>query len=589
MSNKALGVFVVVVIVLAILLAIVAVVGVAVWMSQPDVPRATVLELDLEKQIIEWPPSNPMGRVFLEDTTRLIDVVETLDRAAEDERVVGLVARIGSAPIGFAQVQELRDAIARFRARDKFAIAWSETFGEVAPGNTAYYLATAFDEIYLLPSGDVGLTGLVYQGQFLEGLLDKIGAEPRMDHRKEYKNAMNTFTESSFTEAHREATRHLAESHHEQIVRGIAESRGMYENEVRKLIDDGPYLGQEAVEAGLVDGLAYRDQVYEKVDQRAGEDRRLLYLRAYRERTGWRHDDGETVALIFGTGTVTRGKSAFDPLTGSFSMGASTVSKAFRSAIEDDDVRAILFRVDSPGGSYVASDVIWRETVRAREAGKPVIVSMGNLAASGGYFVAANANKIVAQPGTITGSIGVLGGKILIRDTWNKVGITFDSVKTAENATMYSPLHDYTEHGWSRHQDWLDRVYEDFTGKVAEGRGMPLQKVRQVAKGRVWTGEAAHERGLVDELGGFGVALRAAREEAGLPADAEIELRVYPRPESAFAALFGEQPESSEARAAVEAAVRVMKAIRPVGEMLERLQAEPAERALRAPEVSPAR
>jgi protease-4 len=331
--------------------------------------------------------------------------------------------------------------------------------------------------------------------------------------------------------------------------------------------------------------MAYRDQVYDKLDEKAGEDHELLYLHAYRKRAGWKHDDGEVVALIFGTGAVTRGKSSFDPITGSFTMGAATISKAFRSAINDDDVKAILFRVDSPGGSYVASDVIWRETVRAREAGKPVIVSMGNAAASGGYFVAANADKIIAQPGTLTGSIGVLGGKILIRDTWNKIGVTYDGVKTAENATMYSALHDYSEYGWSRHQDWLDRVYEDFTNKVADGRGMSLQKVRQVAKGRVWTGEAARERGLVDELGGFSVALRAAREAAGLPADADVKLRIYPRPKSPYEAFFGEPDESSETRAAVEAARRVIETMRPIGEVMDRLDHEPGEHTLRSPEV----
>jgi protease-4 len=589
MSRKTLGVFIVVIILLVIVVALAALVGVAMWMSGPKVPKTTVLEVDLETGLIEWPPADPMGQLFVRDTPKLIDVVETLDRAAEDERVAGLVAKVGSAPMGLATVQELRDAIARFRSREKFAIAWSETFGEVGPGNNAYYLATAFDEIHLVPSGDVGLTGLLYHAQFLNGLLQKVEAEPRMDHRKEYKNAMNTFTEQSFTQSHREAMRHLAESHYEQIVRAIAESRGLYENEVRNLIDQGPYLGQEAVDAGLVDGLAYRDEVYAKAMEQAGEEAELLYLHAYRGRTGWRHDDGEVVALIFGTGTVTRGKSTFDPLTGGFSMGSDTVSKAFRKAIEDDDVKAILFRVDSPGGSYVASDVIWRETRRAREAGKPVVVSMGNLAASGGYFVAMHADKIVAHPGTITGSIGVLGGKILIRDTWNKVGITFDGVKTAANATMYSPLHDYTEHGWSRHQAWLDRVYEDFTSKVAQGRDMPLQKVRQVAKGRIWTGEAAKERGLVDELGGFDVALRVVREEVGLPADAEIELRVYPRPKSPYEAFFGEPPESSEVRAAARAAARLIEAVRPIGEVIGRLEQEPAEQTLKAPAVETGR
>lgn len=585
MSKKALGVFVVVVILVAIVVAVVAVIAAAMWMAEPDVPSKTLLEVNLETGVIEWTPTDPVGQIFMRDTPTLLDMVEAIDRAAEDERVAGMVARVGAAPMGLATIQELRDAIERFRASGKFAIAWAETFGEVSGGNGAYYLATAFDEIYMVPSGDVGLTGLLYQSQFLHGLFEKIEAEPRFDQRKEYKNAMNMFTSEEFTEAHEEAMQHLADSHFSQLVRAIAEARGMYENEVRELVDRGPYLGQEAVDAGLVDELLYRDQVYDRAMERAGEKADLLYLSAYRKRAGWRHDDGHVVAVIFGTGTVMRGESTFDPLTGAFTMGAKTVSEAFRAAVADDDVKAIIFRVDSPGGSYVASDVVWRESAKAQEAGKPVIISMGELAASGGYFVSMNANRIVAHPATITGSIGVLGGKILIRDTWNKIGVTFDSVQTSANATMYSAMHDYTDYGWSRHQAWLDRVYEDFTSKVAEGRDLPLQKVRQIAKGRIWTGEAAKERGLVDELGGYSVALRVAREEAGLPPDAEVELKVFPRPKKPLEAFFGEPPENSQPQAAVAVAVRLLEALRPVSAVIDRLESQPGEEALRMPPV----
>jgi protease-4 len=251
-------------------------------------------------------------------------------------------------------------------------------------------------------------------------------------------------------------------------------------------------------------------------------------------------------------------------------MGADTVTAAFRAAIEDPEVKAILFRIDSPGGSYVASDAIWRETIRAREAGKPVIVSMGNLAGSGGYFVAMAANKIVAQPGTITGSIGVLGGKILTTGLWDKLGLAWDEVHTSTNATLWSSTRDYTPEQWAHLQDWLDRVYNDFTTKVAAGRQLPKERVLEIAKGRIWTGEDAKQRGLVDELGGFPVALRLTREVIGRAPDAPIHLKLFPEPaspwETLLERLFGDQDESSEPAEAEATAVlaRTARFIRPM-------------------------
>jgi len=246
------------------------------------------------------------------------------------------------------------------------------------------------------------------------------------------------------------------------------------------------------------------------------------------------------------------------------------VTAAFREAIDDDDVRAILFRVDSPGGSYVASDAIWRETVRAREKGKPVVVSMGNLAGSGGYFVAMAADKIVAQPGTITGSIGVLGGKMVTTGMWDKIGITFDEVHRGEHATMFSSLSDYTPEEWQRHEDWLDRVYEDFTKKVADGRKLPLARVLELAKGRIWSGEEAKRLGLVDELGGYAVALRLAKAAAKIGADEQVDLRPYPAPKTIVQQILAGEPASSEDAARV-ALARTMEQLKPAARVLGRL------------------
>ena len=533
----------------------------------------TVLEVDFEQAILEDAPDDPLVELITGKGVVVRDVVEALERAGQDTRVKGLVARVGAAPMGVAQVQELRDAVAAFRAAGKWTVAYAETFGEFGPGNGAYYLASAFEEIYLLPSGDVGLTGIMYESMFLRGTLEKLGLAPRMDHRKEYKNAMNTFTESAYTEAHREAMQKVMDSQFAQMVHGVAAARSLTDAQVRGLFDRGPYLGKEAVTAQLVDGVAYRDEVYEKVEAKTGATPSYLALGAYLERAGRPHQKGETIALVYGLGGVQRGRSGYDPVFGDVTMGSDTVAGALRKAVKDDDVKAILFRVDSPGGSYVASDAIWRETVRAKQAGKPVIVSMGNVAGSGGYFVAMAADKIVAQPGTITGSIGVLGGKMLTAGLWEKVGVSWDEVHSSANARMWSGTHDYSPEEWARFQGWLDRVYEDFTGKVADGRGLSRDKVQQIAKGRIWSGEDAKSLGLVDELGGFPVALRLAREAAGLAPDAPVRLKVFPERKTLLQALI--ERESGQPSESAALAARTLSALQPLMRDARRLGLTP--------------
>ncbi|MFY0541252.1 signal peptide peptidase SppA [Nannocystis pusilla] len=309
------------------------------------------------------------------------------------------------------------------------------------------------------------------------------------------------------------------------------------------------------------------------VKARAGDGAELLWHDRYLERAGSPWARGTKIAVVYGLGPVQRGESSFDPLFREATMGSDTVGAALRAAVDDPEVKAIVFRVDSPGGSYVASDAIWRETVRAKQAGKPVIVSMGNVAGSGGYFVAMHATKIVAQPGTITGSIGVLGGKMLTRQLFERLGVTYDAIGSSANSDFFSDTHDYSAHGWQRFQAWLDRVYVDFTTKVAEGRGLPIEKVREVAKGRIWTGADAKELGLVDELGGWPVALRLAREAAGLDADADIQLEVFPEDKGLLGSLLGGGGgDNSESVAAqVQLTVGLVDELRPVAAELRAL------------------
>jgi protease-4 len=546
-----------------------ACVGTLSMLGTESLPGRMVLEIDFEQGVIESIPADFAATVMLEGTPELRDLVDAIDKASGDRRVAALVARIGGGGIGLAHLQELRDAVSRFRNTGKPAYAFAETFGEFGPGNGGYYLATAFDRIYLQPSGDIGLTGLMYESMFVRGLLDKLDVTPRMAQRHEYKNAMNMYTEREFTEPHREAMQAIADSQFDQIVRGIAEARGLSDEETYRLFDRGPFLGEEALTAGLVDELAYRDVVYDKALSEAGKRAVVVAADDYLEGAGRPDNKGTTIALIQGHGTVARGESSFSPVNGSMTMGSDTVAAAFRDAIDDRRVEAIIFRVDSPGGSYVASDTIRRETARAREADKPVIVSMGNLAGSGGYFVAMDAERIVAQPGTITASIGVLGGKLVTRGLWSKFGISWDDVQTSNHAGMWSPRIDYDEDSWARFEAALDRIYTDFTNRVAIGREMPLEDVQQIAKGRIWTGQQAIELGLVDELGGLDVAKRLARESLELDADAPIRLKRFPPPLTQWEMLFSFT--GTRANLSRSLMVRTLVAFQPTMRVLQRM------------------
>ncbi len=501
------------------------------WRRQRTAP--VILELDLTEGITEEPPGDPVSAVLSMRRSRLADLLDGLRRARSDQRVKALVAKVGGRPIGLATVQEIRRAVEEFRDAGKLTVAWAETFGEFSAGNVPYYLATAFDTIYLQPSGDLGLTGITMARYFLRGTLDQLGVDFQVAKRHEYKSAAEQLTERSFTGPAREATERLAASVITQLADAIAERRRMDPAKVRELIDRGPFLAAQAHEAGLVDELGYRDEVYARVRRQAGQDAVLQHVgryqrsRALAERARKLPNPSQRhVALVYATGPIRRGRSGRGPLSGG-AMGSDTISAALRAAAADPHARAIVLRVNSPGGSYVASDTIWREVVRARNAGKPVVVSMGDVAASGGYFIAMAADAIVAQPGTVTGSIGVLSGKPVLSDLLSRAGVTTDSVAEGAHSEMFTTTRPFSEDEWALVNGWLDHIYADFTGKVADGRRMSADRVHELARGRVWTGADALAGGLVDELGGLDRAAAIARRRAGLPASAP--LRIYPR------------------------------------------------------------
>ena len=513
-----------------------------------------ILELDLTDGITEGPVTDPLSAIMSRRKLRLSDILEGLKRARQDDRVRALVVKVGGGRIGLARMQEIREAVSAFRESGKLTVAWSESFGEFIHGNVPYYLATAFDRIYLQPSGSLGLTGVTIEQLFLHDALAKAGIAFQSAKRHEYKSAADNLTERAFTPAAREAAERLAASVAEQITSAIAERRGKTELQARALLDRGPFLAADALAEGLVDALGYRDEVYADVRKKAGPDAILQYVARYHrahalaQRARKLPNPRERfVAVIYASGPIRQGRSGRSPLGGS-SIGSDTVASALRAATSDERVRAVLLRVNSPGGSAVASDTIWREVVRTRAAGKPVVVSMSDLAASGGYYISMAADVIVAQPGTITGSIGVITGKPVLEEALGRIGVATDSVSVGSGATMFAPTHPFSEEEWQRLNTWLDAIYRDFTEKVASGRRMTVERVHEVARGRVWTGADAARNGLVDELGGMADAADIARRRAGLPSGAP--LRAFPR-QSPLDQL--RPPESSESRPAAAA------------------------------------
>ena len=403
-----------------------------------------------------------------------------------------------------------------------------ETAGEFSPGNSAYYLASAFGSIWLAPPGDVNLTGLRAEIQFVRGVLDKLKVVPDMDHIGDYKNAMNFFTHKDLTSAHREAIDTLIEAYYRQMLNGIAAGRGMTQAEARDLIDRGPFLGPQALEWNLVDRLGYRDEMEDHLEEENGGELPIVSLRRYLK--GGRYfDSGPKVALIYGVGSVLRGESSLNPVTGQMVMGSDTIAKAIRDAREDRSTVAIVFRLDCPGGSYVASDIIWREVMLTKGV-KPIVVSMSNVAGSGGYFVAMAADRIFAEPGTITASIGVLSGKFVTKELWNTLGVTSGAVQRGRHATFFSREARYSPEERKIFRGWLERIYNDFVGKVAQGRDMEFAEVHAIAQGRIWSGEDALKLGLVDELGGLEAAVRSALELAGEDAEGPALLVEIPKP-----------------------------------------------------------
>ncbi len=504
------------------------------------------LYLDLQGEISEEPPSSDLGAIFERQPPSLRTLVESLERAADDPRVSAVVLRVSILPdSGWATVQELRDAVGRFRRSGKPAYAHLEFCG-----NKEYYLASGCDKIYAIPSALIELTGLRSEVSFFKGTLDKVGIQAQFEGVGKYKNAPNQFTESGFTEPHREQMDALLDSLYGQFVAAIAQGRRRTPEEVRAVIDAGPYDGPSALRAGLVDELVYQDQL----DARLKGASRLTPGRYVKGSRGFGFDGRPKIALVYVVGDIIPGRSQGSPLGGGFA-GSDTVAQALKDAREDGAIRAVVLRVDSPGGSGTASEVIWREVALARQK-KPVVVSMGDVAASGGYYVAMGSDAIVAEPGTITGSIGVFGGKFSLHGLYDKIGISKEILLRGRRADVFSAYRPWSDDERARMRELMESFYRDFVTKVAQGRHRSYEDIDAIAQGRVWTGAEAQRNGLVDRLGGFALALDIAKEKAKIGKGEEVRLVILPERKGLLEQLLERQDDG--AQTALPADVRAL-------------------------------
>jgi protease-4 len=523
---------------------------IVIWAASKPVriPSSSALVIDANGEINEQRAPDFFADLTGGGPPVVHDFIDAIDAARNDSRVKVLVVRVGPLATGWAKLEEIRAHLMEFRKSGKPSICY---LGYDGIGNPEYYLASACQQVWLVPEAPVTIRGMMAQALFLRGTLDKLKIVPEYYHIAEYKTAGNVFTEKKFTPAHREEVEGLLKGIYSQYLTDAAEARGIDRAKFEALVNRGPLSSKEALDAKLVDKLAYWDDVQEYVRARAGDwsPVPLGRYRGFLKASGaW---TGDTIAVVHATGLILSGDSHESPTQG-FVMGGDTVSAELRRVRKDSSVKAIVLRVDSGGGSVVASEVIRREVELAREA-KPVVVSMSDVAASGGYWIAAPANKIVAEPNTITGSIGVIIGKFNISGLYNMLGLSTDSVATSDNATLFSSQQNFTPAQRAWIEKMMHETYEQFTKGVAQGRGMTVAAVDKIGKGRVWTGAQAKDIGLVDELGGEGTAIRVAKQLAHIPAGESVRIVRYPEEKSFLQQFFEREREMTSGEASADA------------------------------------
>lgn len=523
---------------------------------EPRVPDHAVLTITLGGDLAEIAPADVISYLRGVRTPTVQSIVENLRKAKVDRRVSAVLIRSrGLTTPYWGKVQELRGAITDFKTSGKPVVAFLE-YG----GDRDYYLATAADKVFLMPSSPLDLSGIATYQVFLRGTFDKVGVYPDLHHIGDYKTAPNTFTEKGYTPAHREMDASLNRDLFDQLVQGIADGRQQPDARVRALIDEGPFLPAAAREAGLVDDLAYEDEAMARLrdmkPEATAEIASDVYARVSPASLGL--NVGPRIAVIYASGAIVSGRSGYEPLNGA-TTGSETLAESIRQARRDPAVRAIVVRIDSPGGSAVASDAIWHELRLARKerADRPIVASMSDLAASGGYYLAMAADVIVAQPSTLTGSIGIFGGKFVTGGVYEKLGARTDSTSIGRHAELNSPLRPFNPDEVKKLEAQLRDFYDDFVRKVAESRGRTPAQIDALAQGRVWTGQQAKANGLVDALGGLDRAVAFAKDGAKIAPDQDVEVVVYPAPKT-FVEILTEQLSGTASRARFDAAVTGM-------------------------------
>jgi protease-4 len=516
---------------------ILAVVAIGVKYAHRIKPQ-TILTLRMEGDIPEYSSRNAFEEALNGRTTSLTDITEGLDRARADSRITALELRVSETGMNMAQIQEVRDAIQQFNQAGKFSVAYLEF-----ASNRSYYLASACQTVEMLPKSEFHLHGMMAYATFLRGTFDKLGIVPDFIHIGEYKNATSTLTEKKFTPAHREATQALLDDWYGQFVQGVASSRKMKADAVEKAIAAGPYTTDDAPATGLIDKVGYVEDFRQSVEQKNHGSARRMSLRSYLDRTD--EFTLNKIAVIYAVGDIGPGRSANSPVGGQL-LGSDTMARQFRRAREDSSVKAVVVRVDSPGGVAFSSEVM-RHELELTQAQKPVVVSMSDVAASGGYWLSMSANRIIAEPGTITGSIGVLSGKFNLSGLYDKLGLSTDYIATTPNSTLEYPLQSFTPEQRELEMKNMTETYQDFLRGVAQGRHMKVEEVDKIAQGRVWTGERAQKLGLVDELGGLHTAITRARELAKIPANEKLGLMMLPERKSFFERLLSRHGDDADA------------------------------------------
>ena len=531
----------------------------AVLQGGSDGPRGpVVIELDLREGVTDQAPQNPFA-LFGESGLSVMSVVETLDRAEDDDRVRGLFVRLPEGGITPAAADEIRQAIRRFRQTGKPVIAHSQGMLPAGAVVSSYMIGASASEFWLQGNASLQAAGLATEEIFFARAFERYGINPQFEQRYEYKNAPNPYLQSDYTAPHREATLSWMNSVYTNAVANAARDREMERADLQAALEEGPATGQVAVERGLVDRLGQVEEAERHALTRAGENAEIVDFADYASHTP-RPGRGAVIAVVGGEGAIVTGHSQASPFGSGSSIYSDDVAEAIYDAIEDDSVRAIVFRVSSPGGSDVASEQILAAVRAAIAAGKPVVVSMGAYAASGGYWISSEASHIVAQPSTLTGSIGVFGGKFVLAEALGRFGIDVRGLSVGgDYADAFDINEPFSESDRAAFAGWMDGIYNEFIARVSRGRDLPEARVREIARGRVWTGAQARQLGLVDELGGFHEAVNRARVLAEIGEGEDIQLRRFPAQRSPWEELaraFSGGTEAAEALITLGAVAR---------------------------------